>query len=145
MNSLEHLHPSPPMSFPKNMTLNEIYNISYMDMIHDNDRTTPLISKDIRKKRQVLFKIADQHEAWGKHVLTLKNNLYFNMPQTNPQPVPFKVWKNYVLTYRSEWWKENFCCDFNPICGNDCFLKGRACHCGPFNGVVLDGERTMVE
>jgi len=144
MNSLEHLHPSPPMSSPS-MTLNQIYNISYMDMIHDNDRVTPLISKDIRKKRQILFKIADQHEEWRKHVLTLKNNLYFNMPQTNPQPVPFNVWKNYVLTYRSEWWQEKFGCEFNPICGNDCFLKGRACHCGPFNGVVLDGERTLVE
>jgi hypothetical protein len=122
-------------------TAQEIYAITYWDMIMDNGRTRRLIPENVRKARSQLIKIADQHERWHDHVRTLKDNTYFNPPKG----AIIKGWKQYITDYRSKWWRETFGCEFNPICRNDCFLNGHPCSCGAFNGVVLDGERTIIE
>ena len=146
------LFPNPP-SLPKPLSLYEIHKITYMDLVLDNDRKQRKFSQEVRKIREQLLRISDQHQKWWEHVGELGkhnmgNDTYIYLNQSRPPywmksyPEP-EVWETYVKAYRADWWRKTFNCEFNPMC--PC-KTAEFCGCFPFShGVQLVDGATEID
>jgi hypothetical protein len=124
-------------------SLYELYSISFMDLIMDNDRKQRKYSQAERKIREQLRAIEDQHEKWREHCLTTPRLQHHEGNDGDPTHTSREDWVEYVKRYRDDWWREWFGCYFNPMCACDTVER---CGCRPFaNGVTLIDGKTEIK
>ncbi len=125
-------------------SLYEIYSISYMELILDNDRKQRKYSEKERNIRHKLRAIEEQHEKWREHCLTNPRLQHHEGNDGDPTHTSYEDWVDYVKRYRDDWWREWFGCYFNPMCACDTVER---CRCRPFaNGIkYIEGGTTEVE
>ena len=124
-------------------SLYEIYSIGLMDLIMDDGRKLKKYSETERKMRKELHAIEDQHQQWREHCLTNPRLRHHEGDDGDPTHTSHEEWVEFVKKYRDNWWREKFCCYFNPMCTCE---SVEPCGCRPFaNGVILIEGKTEIE
>ena len=122
-------------------TLSQLYALTQADLTAEE-----------WENRQILHSIISQHNRWqchsyysGKHQMPdgtyahLYDANYGYLYPAHKNPVyTTQAWKNWVTSYRANYWDREWGCAYQPICAKDCWMTKPHCACGEmFHGLKL--------
>jgi len=124
-------------------TLHELYSLKYDDLQLGN------CTRKEWSERNSLHMHVDRHLRWhhhtwysGSHQMPDGTYAYLYLTgggSEGEKPVyQTQAWKDWVTTYRAEFWEQHWGLDYQPICAKDCQLCLPHCGCGElFHGMKL--------
>jgi len=132
-------------------TLHELFNLKWSDL------QVRECTQQEWSDRETLHLHVDRHLRWQKHMWYSGSHkmpdgtyAYLYYPTScaiqDAKPVyQTQAWKDWVIAYRSDFWKQQCYTDYEPLCVRDCQFRLPHCDCGElFHGMTLVNHHMLV-
>jgi len=127
-------------------SLHEVFDLKWSDL------ELRKCTKQEWSDRNTLHLHVDRHMRWnnhtwysGSHKMPNETYAYLYSPTScvieDAKPVyQTQAWKDWVIAYRSDFWRGHFYTEYQPLCAKDCEFRLPHCACGElFHGMKLVG------
>jgi len=131
-------------------TLHEVFNLKWSDLQQRK------CTRQEWDDRNTLHLHVDWHMRWQKHMWYSGSHkmpdgtyahLYYPTSCAIEDAKPAyqtQAWKDWVIAYRSDFWKQQCYTEYEPICVRDCEFRLPHCDCGElFHGMTLVDRRLV--